>query len=284
MSKKLAGIVAVVIITVAALVIGSQLYRAGPDNGGTPANGSPTRVGFVFLAESQNLSFRAFFALKDPSGNFVRSSGSVNFTIQDARGQALYLKTFTVAQQEFRTYNSISTLGGFLGYSWNISGSEVKRGVPLPNGSGIAKLTFSTPRGVSLTGETASFQVQSLPRTRADVRLVLLGPMSRFLLATVSPRNVTGYSGDRIGLSVFLAFVNIGDEGSKLTNVTELRVKLSVNTPGFVLSPLSLIPPTSNDSVIIQGSGGVQVALSISVPPFSYEGSLEISVDAEAYG
>lgn len=75
----------------------------------------------------------------------------------------LYNTEFKVRSGDFRIYDNPLHDGKVIGCSWEIPVVNVSRGVPDPQGFGVAEITFLSLKGCSVTEFYRPVAIPSLP-------------------------------------------------------------------------------------------------------------------------
>ena len=268
-------------LLLAALLIGAVsataylFYSPKEGKGGTPE-------GISVLIRTMGPNYSVYVGLRDSAGRFVSSAGQFNFTAADSRGHKLFSYTRNVQEEDFRQYRINESVNSRM-YSFNFSRTELKPGVPLRNGSGIAQITFTQPNGHSLRQRTASLAIRALPRISVEnLNISKLGSVGAFVIVSWSPSNFTAYSGDTLAENVSLTFFNSGDEGVPFVNIIGIRCLFSVNTTGFQL--VGVLRPGAKlnaNPAFLASNGGITITLVLGTPDFAYSGPLAIQVSME---
>ena len=272
---KLIPVIFAASLIIAAIAATYLFYSSNGGNGGTPE-------GISLLIGATGSNYSVYVGLRDSAGNFVPSARSLNFTVADSRGHRLFSYARQLVADDFKQYR-INQSSTSLRYSFNFSEAELKPGVPLQNGSGVAQVIFIPPNGSALRQSTASLAIKALPKISIQsVNISKVGSVGAYVTIAWSPSNFTAYSGDLIAENVSLFFFNVGDEGIPLLNVLGIDCLFSVNTTGFQLVAVFHPDTKINASpVFLVSNARIAISLVLKTPGFAYSGPLIMQVSME---
>ena len=272
---KLIPVIFVALLIVAAIAATYLFYSSNGGNAGTPE-------GISVLIRTTGSNYSVYVGLRDSAGNFVSSAGNLNFTVADSRVQRLFSYARHLIGVDFKQYR-IDGSSTSLRYSFNFSEAELKPGVPLQNGSGVAQVIFTPPHGSALRQSTASLTVKALPKISIErVNISKVGSVGAYVTIAWSPFNFTAYSGDLLAENVSLFFFNVGDEGVPFLNVLGIDCLFSVNTTGFQLVAVFHPDTKLNASpVFLVSNARIAITLVLKTPSFAYSGPLAMQVSME---
>ena len=272
---KFIPIIFAALLIVAAISAAYLFYSSNGGNAGTPE-------GISLLIRTAGSNYTVYLGLKDSAGNFVSSAGYLNFTVADSRGQRLFAYARQLVRADFKQYR-INQSSTSLRYSFNFSEVELKPGVPLQNGSGVAQAGFTPPNGSTLRQSTASLAIKTLPKVSIEnVNISKVGSVGAYVTIAWSPSNFTAYSGDLLAENVSLFFFNVGDEGMPLLNVLGIDCLFSMNTTGFQLVAVFHPDTKLNASpVFLVSNARIAITLILKTPSHGYSGPLIMQVSME---
>ena len=272
---KLIPVIVAALLIVAAISATYLFYSPKGGNAGTPA-------GISLDVGTTGSNYRVYVGLRDSTGNFVSSAGNLNFTVADSRGQRLFSYARQLIGADFKQYR-IDQSSTSLRYSFNFSEAELKPGVPLQNGSGVAQVIFTPPNGSALRQQTASLAIKALPKISIQsVNISKVGSVGAYVTIAWGPSNFTAYSGDLLAENVSLFFFNVGDEGVPFLNILGIDCLFSVNSSGFQLVAV-LHPDTKLNAspVFLVSNARIAITLVLKTPIFAYSGPLAMQVSME---
>ena len=271
----------------AALLIVSAIaatYLFHSSNGGNSSNAgnAGTPEGVSLLIRTTGSNFSVYVGLRDSAGNYISSAGNLNFTVADSRGHRLFSYERQLVGADFKQYR-IDQTSTSLRYSFTFSEAELKPGVPLQNGSGVAQVIFTPANGSALRQSTASLAIKALPRISIEsVNISKVGSVGAYVTIAWSPSNFTAYSADLLAENVSLFFFNVGDEGMPLLNVLGIDCLFSVNTTGFQLVAVFHPDTKLNASpVFLVSNARIAITLILKTPSHGYSGPLIVQVSME---
>src|SRR2546422_1300503 len=272
---KLIPVIFVALLIVAGIAATYLFYSSNGGNAGTPE-------GISVLIRTTGSNYSVYVGLRDSAGNFVSSAGNLNFTVTDSRRHRLYSYARQLIGADFKQYR-IDQISTSLRYSFNFSEAELKPGVPLQNGSGVAQVIFAPPHGPALRQSTASLTIKALPKISIEsVNISKVGSVGAYVTIAWSPFNFTAYSGDLLAENVSLFFFNVGDEGMPFLNVLGIDCLFSVNTTGFQLVAVFHPDTKLNASpVFLVSNARIAITLVLKTPSFAYSGPLAMQVSME---
>ena len=272
---KLISVIIAALLIVSAIAATYLFHSSNGGNAGTPE-------GVSLLIRTTGSNFSVYVGLRDSAGNYVSSAGRVNFTVADSRGHRLFSYARQLVGADFKQYR-INQTSTSLRYSFTFSEAELKPGVPLQNGSGVAQVIFTPVNGSALRQSTTSLAIKALPKISIEsVNISKVGSVGAYVTIGWSPSNFTAYSGDLLAENVSLFFFNVGDEGMPFLDILGIHCLFSVNTTGFQLVAVFHPDTKLNASpVFLVSNARIAITLILKSPSHGYSGPLIMQVSME---